>query len=141
MSATGNGRDAGFTLIEALAVVAIAALVSGLAYPRMQSLIGGQEFRMASSAVTLGVRETRAAAIRSGEPARFRIAQDAAAFSVNGRAAQALPSAVALKSSGGALVFYPDGTSNGGALTLTAQGREQRFVIFPTTGLIALAAR
>jgi prepilin-type N-terminal cleavage/methylation domain-containing protein len=48
MLATGNGRDAGFTLIEALVVVAIAALISGLAFPRMQSLIGGQEFRMAT---------------------------------------------------------------------------------------------
>jgi hypothetical protein len=52
-----------------------------------------------------------------------------------------LPRAVTLKSSGSALIFYPDGTSSGGALTLASRGKVQRFVIFPTTGLIALAAR
>jgi general secretion pathway protein H len=133
----------GFTLIESLVVIAIAALISGLMFPRLQGIVGGQEYRMARSAMILGVRETRALAIRSGAAAEFRVASDSNGFRVAGRAVQSLPKAVALRSSArsGAITFYTDGTSNGGRLSLSGNGIGQDFIIFPTTGLIAEARR
>jgi general secretion pathway protein H len=133
----------GFTLIETLVVIAIAALISGLMFPRLQGVVRGQEYRMARSAMVLGVREARALAIRSGKPAIFRVASDAAGFRVADRPVQTLPKAVMLrtKSQAGAITFYADGTSNGGKLSLVNGGVSQDFIVFPTTGLIFEARR
>ena len=91
----------------------------------------------------LGVREARALAIRSGKPAIFRVASDAAGFRVADRAVQPLPEAVSLrtKARGGAITFYTDGTSDGGRLSLITGGVSQDFIVFPTTGLIFEARR
>lgn len=133
----------GFTLIEALVVVAIAALVSALMFPRLQGMITGQELRTARSQLLMGVRETRALAISSGAAARFQILNNGRAYQVSGRPEQALPASVQLRSAAGegALTFYPDGTSNGGRLALANRDQRLEFVIFPTTGLIAAARR
>lgn len=133
----------GFTLLEALVVVAIAGLISGLMFPRLQSAISGQEFRMARSALLLGVRETRALAIRSGEPATFRIAEGANGFRIGAQPPRSLPKSVSLISRlrSGTITFYNDGTSDGGRLSLAAAKTRQDFIIFPTTGLIVQARR
>lgn len=145
MSATGDrgprDANAGFTLLEALVVVAIAGLISGLMFPRLQSAISGQEFRMARSALLLGVREARALAIRSGEPAVFRINGDATGFRVGNQPLYVLPKAVTLTSrtGNGTVTFFNDGTSAGGRLSLVAANIRQDFIVFPTTGLIVQA--
>ena len=133
----------GFTLIETLVVIAIAALISGLMFPRLQGIVRGQEYRMARGAMVLAVSEARALAIRSGKPATFRVASDAAGFRVGDRAVQTLPKAVTLRMNapGGAIFFYTDGTSNGGRLSLVTGGVGQEFIVFPTTGLIFEARR
>jgi general secretion pathway protein H len=143
MLAIGDDNTRGFTLIESLVVIAIAALISGLMFPRLQGVVRGQEYRMARSALILAVRETRALAIRSGKPAEFRIASDSTGFRVADRALQPLPKAIALRTSSrnGAITFYTDGTSTGGRLSLAGNGAKQDFIIFPTTGLIAEARR
>ena len=108
--ATGNIRSHGFTLIEALVVVAITALISNLGFARFQSMIGGQEFRTAISAVTLGAREARARAIRTGQPAPLTLTSDALK----------LPASVTLQQPPQQIRFFADGTSNGGQLRLPA---------------------
>ena len=145
MSATGKpvirSSQRGFTLIEALVVVAITALLSGLMFPRLQGMITGQEFRTARSQMILGVRETRALAIRSGAAARFQIDETGHGFQVGDRKQQNLPASVLLSTSNArvAIIFYSDGTSNGGRITLSNRDQKQEFLIFPTTGLIVEA--
>ncbi len=130
--------QAGFTLIEALVVVAIVGLLAGIISPRLQGVIAGQEFRTARSEMILGVREARALAISSGQAARFQIDPTGKGFRVEKRAAHDLPQAVKLQQVGksGIVTFYPDGTSNGGQFTLLGRDRRQDFLIFPTTGLL-----
>ncbi len=141
MSATGKPLAQGFTLIEALVVVAITALLGGLMFPRLQGLVTGQEFRTARSTVILGVEQARARAIRSGGDARFAVATDGRGFQLDARRSVALPASVRLAQSAGrgGLFFYADGTSSGGRLTLTGGKQREEFVIFPTTGLISAA--
>lgn len=137
MSATGKPRANGFTLIEALMVVAITALISGLAFPAMRSAIGGQEFRTARSGVELSLRETRAKAIRSGSAVAFRVMRGGTAIVIDGSGEKALPQSLRLAPVQN-VTFFPDGTSNGATLKLGAQDRTASFIIFPTTGLITV---
>ncbi len=133
----------GFTLIEALVVAAITALLSSIMFPRLQGMITGQEFRTARSQMIMGVRETRALAIRSGAAARFKIEEAGHGFMVNDRTQQNLPASVRLSNvdTRGVIIFYSDGTSNGGRITLSSRDHRQEFLIFPTTGLIVEATR
>lgn len=137
------GPQSGFTLIEALVVLAIAALIGGLMFPRMQGLVRGQEYRMARSAMLLGVREARARAIRSGQPVRFAVTADAHGYRIGNEPVADLPSAVQLRTArpGQTISFYADGTSDGGRLALSGNGIRQEFIVFPTTGLIFEARR
>jgi general secretion pathway protein H len=143
MSATGKPGAQGFTLIEALVVVGVTALLSGLMFPRLQGMVGAQEFRTARSQVLLGVQETRALAIRRGEGVAFVVSADGHGYRIEGDAPVVLPDAVSLiRSEGrGGVYFYADGTSNGGRIALSAGKRREEFIIFPATGLIAEARR
>jgi general secretion pathway protein H len=141
MSATGSLSERGFTLIEALVVIAITGLISGLMFPRLQGLVTGQEFRTARSQMILGVREARAQAIRSSGDVRFRIADGGKGYRVGEGEAVLLPGAVRLSQSQGrdGVSFFGDGTSSGGRIVLAGRDRREEFIIFPTTGLIVEA--
>jgi hypothetical protein len=101
-------------------------------------LITGQEFRTARSQVLLGVRETRALAIRSGRKAQFDIDASGTSFQIQGRAPQNLAASVKLIpiELRKPIAFFVDGTSNGGRIALVGRDRREEYLIFPTTGLI-----
>jgi prepilin-type N-terminal cleavage/methylation domain-containing protein len=100
----------GFTLIEMLVVLALIALVAALALPRLGSpprLTGQEQLR---SAIAI-LAEGRQAAVASGRAQ----ALDPAVLGPNARYAAAIgPS--------DRILFYADGSSSGGTLTL-APGR------------------
>lgn len=140
MSATGDAR--GFTLIETLVVVAVTALIAGLAFPAVGSAIRGQEFRTGEAQLVAGLRAARAQAVRTGNEATFAVADNGRGFAIAGGAAQAIDSGLTIAAIDRPVIrFYADGTSNGGRLTLAGAARRADVTVYPSTGLAVVVAR
>lgn len=137
MSATGN--TAGFTLIEMLVVLAILGLIGGLGYPRLQQAVRAQEFRTAGSGIAAALREARARAVRTARPVRFTATADGSAVGDDGGARLQLPGAVVATVT--PIIFYPDGSSNGGSARVADGTRRLRYDIAPATGLFRISVQ
>lgn len=126
MSATGRTEASGsmgFTLIEMLVVLAIVALIASLEFPAIERAFGRERFRSAAAGIESRLHAARATAIAQGAATRFD--------------AGALPQGVALDVTRAGIVFYPDGSANGGELALTEGPRRFRLAVDGATGRIA----
>lgn len=133
-------RMTGFTLIEMLVTLAVAGLIAGIAFPRVQSSMTAMEFRMGAGQVTEALRSARAEAIRTGEP--VALALQGRAIVIGDGAPIALPASVTVTGGQDAPVtFYPDGTAEPALYRITSRGpsglRERRITVFGSTGHIA----
>ena len=135
MSATG---DHGFTLIEMLVVLAIAALLGGIAAPRLQATMQAAEARSATAAVAAGLRRTRARALLGATTARFEVLPDGRGFSIAGGPVAALPDSVRVAQDR-IVAFYADGTSSGGQVEVRSERGATSFQIARATGLFGTA--
>lgn len=142
-------HDQGFTLLEMIAVLAIVALATGLAMPRLSAM--RQNLKVKSAAVQLvsGLKLTRAAAMRSNDDHALIVDTLRRRYWADGAVrAQALPRDVSLSFEGqdsgvgapGTLSFRfrPDGTASGGKIKL-GSGRQGAIISVDwLTGNIAL---
>jgi general secretion pathway protein H len=150
MSGTGNSAAfparprrpiTGFTLIEMLVTLAIAGLIAGIAFPRVQNSMTAMEFRMGAGQVAEALRSARAEAIRTGEP--VALALEGRQLVIGDSAPVALPASVSVAAGQDAAVtFYPDGTAEPALYRITSRGaggavRERRITVFGSTGHIA----
>lgn len=143
MSGTGKTpqRLTGFTLIEMLVTLAIAGLIAGIAFPRVQNSMTAMEFRLGAGQISEGLRTARAEAIRTGEP--VALALDGRTLVIGQSSPQELPASVAVTAGQDAPVtFYPDGTAEPALYRITSRGaggalRERRITVFGSTGHIA----
>ena len=119
----------GFTLLELLIALAIAALLFVFIVPASSRQRDHAELANAARAMAAGLRMTRLQAINAGHPAAFAVDVDNALFQPAGAAREALPRGTRLalvtqrRERGGPGVgdirFFPDGSSTGGAVTLS----------------------
>ncbi len=149
MSGTGNSahlwqmsrhRMTGFTLIEMLVTLAVAGLIAGIAFPRVQNSMTAMEFRQGAGQVVEGLRTARAEAIRTGEP--VVLALEGRALVIGAGDPVALPASVVVTTGQDAPVtFYPDGTAEPALYRITSRKdgvvRERRITVFGSTGHIA----
>jgi len=121
MSATGLTDERGFTLIEMLVVLAVTALVGALAFPQVERAISRQQFQREVQAMQGALNAARAKAIATAAPLRFEPQV------VDGMRLD-LPS--------GGLWFFADGSSTGGEVSMSMDGRSLRIAISGPTGAI-----
>ncbi len=143
MSAIGDQGEAGETLIEALVVVALTSLVALIGFPRLQQSLQVFSQHETVSIVAAQLRQTRAEAIRKDQPAIFAISPDGKGYATSGGAVSATPPGVSLQSrsapgmTGGAIAFFGDGSSTGGAVWVSAGGRSLPIYVAPATGAVS----
>lgn len=133
MSATGKRSDAGFTLIEMLVVLAIAALVAGIGFPRMQGQIAAQEWRTAVASVTAQLRTARARAVLSGRP--VTVAAAGSGMRIDAGVPTPLPASVTLAAPL-PVIFFGDGSASGGEIGVRSGARRRVIAVSPATGLL-----
>jgi type II secretory pathway pseudopilin PulG len=140
---SGAGGEAGDTLIEALVMVAIVALVSAVGFPQVHRSLLAFSGRQTVATVAQVLREAHAEAVRRDAPVAFAISADGRVYGAGGGRRHVTPAGVVLSSreaAGGGIVFQGDGSSAGGAVRVTAGRRTALITIAPGAGVVALAS-
>jgi len=137
-TAAARGRNPGFTLLELLVALAILAAAAALTLP---AISGGDGVRVEAASRTLAaaLRETRSTAMAYSRPSAFtldlarrtfRAGKQAAPRSLPGELSFTLDTARSELASDqvGSIRFFPDGSSTGGRITISARGAGPAFV-------------
>jgi general secretion pathway protein H len=141
-------RSRGFTLLEVLMVLVIAAAGYALVVRFTGAGVSGAELKSAARAVAAGLRDARGTAIATQESAAMLVDLDRRTIEAPGGKPHALPERLELKlytaqsevrdERHGAIRFYPDGSSTGGRVTLAAGERKLLVDVDWLTGRVSI---
>jgi len=143
-------REAGFTLIEMLVVVTILALTATFAAPLL--LHGSKTLQLETTSTELAsaLRLTRSAAIARNAQLKLTIDVDRhtfesavvplRTFASDIDAKLAFASALRAAPSAGGFMFFGDGSSTGGDITLSLQDRQVKLCVDWLTGTVRKAS-
>jgi general secretion pathway protein H len=143
-------RSSGFTLLELVVVLAIAALLLAVTPPLITAALPGVELKASARRVASGLRLAREEAIRSGRDTAFTLDVEERRYKVGDRFRDGrLPDGLTLKLEAaqkemlnehtGAVRFFPDGSSTGGRIILAYEGRGYQVGVQWLTGRIRMA--
>ncbi len=144
---TYRAREAGVTLLEVLIVLAIMGLALVATAPLVSGSRAGFEVKAAGSLFVGAAREARELAIRLNRPVSLRLDVEAKQLSINGGEPLRLGSneleiafttarSLALDEDTGSIIFFPDGSSTGGAVTLGRGAIKRAYEINWITGQV-----
>jgi general secretion pathway protein H len=138
----------GFTLIEMLAVIVLLAIGAALTAVSLHGRSRGQ-LQAAAQSVAAGLRDTRTRAMATGKPQWFTLDLRAHSFTVPGRSPRGLPADATLRATSAATAdsqsgvarigYFPDGSSSGGHITLSARQRSLRVDVDWLTGAVTVS--
>ncbi len=140
----GGRRPLGFTLVELLVVLVIAAFALAMVGTSISRSISGAEMRTAARKVTASLRYTRTQAILSKSEQVFLMDTENKTYQAAEKEAQPLPEGMNVELNTarseltsehvGGIRFYPDGGSTGGNVRLEANGRIYKVNVAWLTG-------
>ncbi|WP_457675319.1 GspH/FimT family pseudopilin [Thiolapillus sp.] len=129
-SPAGNKRSGGFTLLELLLVLALAAIMMVLVPMKVSSALPGTQLKSAARELAAGLRYARTHALISREESTLVLDTEKRNFRVSGRnRVYSIPASVDIdmltaesETRGdhvGGIRFFPDGGSTGGRITVS----------------------
>ena len=147
-----GSRDAGFSLVELMVALAIFALAVGVAAPAFRGPNERERLRLLTLTLASDLRLARTNAVLLRRPVSFAVLPALHAYRVDGDGSPIhLPASVGLALSSvrqtssaadaGGIVFYPDGSSTGGRLTLSDHGASVTLGVEWLTGVVTLEER
>jgi len=139
----------GFTLLELVLVLVIAAAGYALVVRFTSGGVSGAELKSAARALAAGLRDARGTAIARQEPATLTVDVERRSFAVSGAPRpRSLPARLDVKlytaqseiidDKRGAIRFLPDGSSTGGRITLASGTRSLLVDVDWLTGRVSI---
>jgi general secretion pathway protein H len=141
--------QAGFTLLELLAVLALMTLLLGLVLPSLLNSWGREKHRVALRELTVSLRTARSEAVTKSQTVRLFLNLKTGRYRLEGAAQEGALTGISLidarlvwqnlEKSQGYFAFFGDGSSSGGKLTLVEPtGRRYLLEVEPITGKVSL---
>ena len=141
-------RYAGFTLLEILIVLVLSSVLLGFVAPNLYKAIAGTELSTTTKELSSALKKSRRQAINRSQEVSFTINVEKRYYQLNGEGAvqplakdidiTVLTGTDLIKGSKGAIVFYPDGSSSGGLITIQQGQRQQQVDINWLTGEVLI---
>ena len=138
MSAAGD-REAGVTLLEALVVIAIVALIAALIAPNMRTSLDVLSLRQSAAVLQADLRVAHATAMRTGNPVTVKPLPGGHGYDWIG-GTKHLPEDITLAMSA-PVTFMPDGSLVPADVSITSGKRSIAIGIDSTTGAITAGGR
>lgn len=141
----------GFTLLELLVVLAMAALLLAVVPPMVGNALPGLKLKGSARELAAALRYARGYAAVHGREAVLRLDLEGRRYTVTGRdRSYQVPEALGLElvtartertaEQQGAIRFFPDGGSTGGRITVSYEGRSYRVDVDWLTGRVRISA-
>jgi general secretion pathway protein H len=144
-------RQAGFTLLEMIIVIAVLGMSLGLVVTRGPMRSQTMEMQATVNQVAQGLRVARSRAIANNAPVRFTVDIPLHSYSIESERPVALPRTVSItmtavsnetvESRLAAIRFYPDGSATGGRIDLAAGQRVAHIGVDWLTGRVSVQTR
>ncbi len=128
----------GFTLIEMIVVLVVLGLVGSIVLSRGPLRSPTLDLRAAARVLAAEMRSARTRAIDADHDVVFTIDVDRRDYGVRGGARRPLPAGLELATRPPPVVFHPDGSASGGAVTLAEGGRQLAIRVDWLTGAVTL---